>query len=41
MIFWSVADRPAKLWESWKIAGNIRFNRIGKLIRSEPDSFPE
>ena len=39
VIWWSVADRPAKLWEVWKSVGNIRFNRIGKLIRSESDSF--
>ena len=39
MIWWSVADRPTKFWEVWKLMGNIRFNRIGKLIRSEPDSF--
>ena len=39
MVMWSVANRPVKLWEIWKIVGNIRFNRIGKLIRSEPDSF--
>ncbi len=39
MIWWSVADRPVKPWEIWKMVGNIRFNRIGKLIRSEPDSF--
>ena len=39
MIMFSVAKRPTKLWEVWKIVDNIRFNRIGKLIRSEPDSF--
>lgn len=39
MIWWSVADRPAKLWEVWKWVDNIRFNRIGKLIRSQSDSF--
>ena len=39
VIWWSIADRPAKLWEIWKLVGNIRFNRIGKLIRSEPNSF--
>ena len=39
MIMFSVANRPAKLWEVWKMVGNIRFNRIGKLISSEQDSF--
>ena len=39
MVMFSAANRPAKLWEVWKIIGNIRFNRIGKLIRSESDSF--
>lgn len=39
MIWWSVADRPAKFWEVWKLVDNIRFNRIGKLISSQPDSF--
>ena len=39
IIWWSVADRPIQFWEVWKLVGNIRFNRIGKLIRSEPDSF--
>ena len=39
MIVFSVANRPTKLWEVWKMVGNIRFNRIGKLIPSEPDSF--
>jgi signal peptidase I len=39
MIWWSVADRPAKFWEVWKLVSNIRFNRIGKLIRSQSDSF--
>ncbi len=39
MIWWSVADRPVKFWEVWKLVSNIRFNRIGKLIRSEPESF--
>ena len=36
MILWSVADHPVKFWEMWKMVGNIRFNRIGKRIRSEP-----
>ena len=39
MIVFSVANRPVKLWEVWKMVGNIRFNRIGKPIRSEPNSF--
>lgn len=39
MIVFSVANRPVKLWEMWKMVDNIRFNRIGKLIPSEPDSF--
>ena len=39
MIVFSTANRPVKLWEVWKMIGNIRFNRIGKSIRSEPDSF--
>ena len=39
MIWWSVADRPVKFWEVWKLVSNIRFNRIGKLIRSQSDSF--
>ena len=39
MVVFSVANRPVKLWEVWKMIGNIRFNRIGKLIPSEPDSF--
>ena len=39
MIMFSVDNRPTKLWEVWKMVGNIRFNRIGKLIPSEPDSF--
>ena len=39
MIMFSVANRPMKLWEVWKMVGSIRFNRIGKLIPSEPDSF--
>lgn len=41
MVMFSVANRPTKLWEVWKMVGNIRFNRIGKLIPSESDSFPE
>ena len=41
MIMFSVANRPVRLWEVWKMVGNIRFNRIGKLISSEPHSFSE
>ncbi len=33
MVMWSIDNRPAKLWEISKITNNIRFNRIGKLIR--------
>lgn len=39
MVMFSAANRPAKLWEVWKMIGNIRFNRIGKLIPSESDAF--
>ena len=39
MVMFSIDNRPAKLWEVWKMVGNVRFNRIGKLIRSEQDSF--
>ena len=39
MVMWSVANRPVKPWEVWKLIGNIRFNRICKPIPSEPDSF--
>jgi signal peptidase I len=41
MIMFSTANRPVKLWEVWKMIGNIRFKRIGRLIRSEPESFSE
>ena len=37
MVMFSVANRPVKLWEVWKMVGNIRFDRIGKLISSEQD----
>ena len=33
MVMWSINNQPTKLWEIWKIVNNIRFNRIGKLIR--------
>ena len=33
MVMWSTANRPMKLWEVWKLVTNIRFNRIGKIIR--------
>ena len=39
MVVFSVANRPVKLWEVWKMIGNIRFDRIGKLIASHPSSF--
>ena len=39
MVYWSHGAQPAKLWEVWKVVRNIRFNRIGKLIHSEPASF--
>lgn len=35
IVYWSFEDLPTKLWEVWKIVGNVRFNRIGKLIRAE------
>ena len=41
MVMFSVANRPVKLWEVWKMVDNIRFNRIGKRILSESDSFSE
>ena len=38
MIFWSYGVRnPKKPWEIWKIIADIRFSRIGRLIRSEFD----
>ena len=42
MVYWSFAARPAsdarpaKIWEVWKMVGNVRFNRIGKLIHAHP-----
>lgn len=42
MVYWSFRDitdrkyQNAKIWEVWKLFGNIRFNRIGKLIQSYP-----
>ena len=33
MVMWSTRNRPAKMWEIWKIVGNIRLNRICQLIR--------
>ncbi len=35
MVYWSFKNRRTKIWEVWKIIGNIRFNRIGKLIHSQ------
>jgi signal peptidase I len=42
LIFWS-HDRGSrtKPWQIWKIIGDIRFSRIGKLIRSEFDRSQE
>ena len=38
MIYWSYdKSNQAKPWEIWKIGEKIRFNRVGKLIRSEFD----
>lgn len=39
MIFWSYDMlNPKKPWEIWKIIDDIRFTRIGRLIRSEFDA---
>lgn len=45
MVYWSLCpdkdphveckNENIKIWEVWKIIGNIRFNRIGKLIHSQ------
>jgi signal peptidase I len=36
MVYWSHDQlNPVKPWEIWKIIGDIRFTRIGRLIRSE------
>ena len=36
MVFWSYDPlNRKKLWEIWKTIGDIRFTRIGRLIRSE------
>ena len=39
MVFWSydLLNRK-KPWQIWKVAGDIRFDRIGRLIRSEFDN---
>ena len=38
MVFWSYdISNQTKPWEVWKLVGNIRFSRIGRLIRSEFD----
>lgn len=39
LIYWSYDSmtRRSKPWAIWEIVGNIRFNRIAKLIRSEFD----
>jgi signal peptidase I len=34
MVYWSFKNRPIKLWEFWKVVGQVRFRRIGKLISS-------
>jgi len=36
MGYWPFKDSTTKLWEVWKMVGNVRFDRIGKRIRSEP-----
>ncbi len=39
MVFWSYDTlNPKKPWEIWKIISDIRFTRIGRLIRSEFDA---
>ena len=39
MIFWSYDMlNPKKPWEIWKLIDDIRFTRIGRLIRSEFDA---
>ena len=39
MVFWSYDPlNRKKLWEIWKIIDDIRFSRIGQLIRSEFDN---
>ena len=41
MVYWSYGEDSvnqrdgAKIWEVWKIIGNIRFKRIGKLIHTQ------
>ena len=38
IVFWSYDIRErTKPWEVWKLIGNVRFSRIGRLIRSEFD----
>ena len=42
LVYWSYdGHNRAKPWEIWRTIGNIRFSRIGKLIRSEFDARPE
>ncbi|MCG9131637.1 signal peptidase I, partial [Candidatus Poribacteria bacterium] len=42
MVYWSFASRPAsdarpaKVWEVWKLVANVRFSRVGKMIRAYP-----
>ena len=38
MVYWSYDSKGrTKAWELWKFFGNVRFSRIGRLIRSEFD----
>ena len=40
MVYWSFDDASRrKIWEVWKLLGNVRFNRIGKLIHAHPLMF--
>jgi signal peptidase I len=42
LVYWSHDSRSrTKPWQIWKIIGDIRFRRIGKLIRSEFDGRQE
>ena len=42
LVYWSHDSRNrTKPWQIWKIIGDIRFRRIGKLIRSEFDGSQE
>lgn len=35
MVYWSYNGVNTKLWQVWNLIGNIRFKRIGKLIRTQ------